>query len=79
MTDADSFSGSSIRGYDEEESNDEEYNSKYDSSTENDPDLEEEDNVENKCLICRQEKSFGKKVILKKTTGTHLIHFQMNF
>ncbi|GFX40229.1 hypothetical protein TNCV_4318631 [Trichonephila clavipes] len=33
----------SVRDYDEEESNDEEYNSKYDSSTEIDPDLEEED------------------------------------
>ncbi|GFS54882.1 hypothetical protein TNCV_3576091 [Trichonephila clavipes] len=31
----------SLRGYDEEESNDEEYNSKYDFSTEIDPELEE--------------------------------------
>ncbi|GFV01862.1 integrase catalytic domain-containing protein [Trichonephila clavipes] len=33
--------GNSVRDYDEEESNDEEYNSKYDFSTEIDPDLEE--------------------------------------
>ncbi|GFV45734.1 hypothetical protein TNCV_2409171, partial [Trichonephila clavipes] len=33
----------SARDYDEEESNDEEYNSKYDFSTEIDPDLEEGD------------------------------------
>ncbi|GFW26895.1 hypothetical protein TNCV_1377381 [Trichonephila clavipes] len=38
----------SLRGYDEEESNDEEYKSKYDSSTEIDPDLEEGDSVENR-------------------------------
>ncbi|GFX42907.1 RNA-directed DNA polymerase from mobile element jockey [Trichonephila clavipes] len=33
----------SVRDYDEEESNDEEYNSKYDSSTEINPDLEKGD------------------------------------
>ncbi|GFV90309.1 hypothetical protein TNCV_4380241 [Trichonephila clavipes] len=31
------------------------YNSKYDSSSEINPDLEEEDNVENKCFTCRWE------------------------
>ncbi|GFW20118.1 hypothetical protein TNCV_2320591 [Trichonephila clavipes] len=41
----------SLRGYDEEDSNDEEYNFKYDFSSEIDPDLEEEDTVENKCFI----------------------------
>ncbi|GFU24394.1 hypothetical protein TNCV_2263691 [Trichonephila clavipes] len=40
----------SLRGYGEERTNDEEYNSKYDSSTEINPHLEEEDNVENKCV-----------------------------
>ncbi|GFW88931.1 hypothetical protein TNCV_2683651 [Trichonephila clavipes] len=55
---------------DEEESNDEENNSKFDSSTEIDPDLEEGDTAENKCFTCRYTKTFGKKVILKETTGT---------
>ncbi|GFV73072.1 hypothetical protein TNCV_299091 [Trichonephila clavipes] len=39
-------SRNSLRGYHEEEANDEEYNGKYDSSTEIDPDLEERDTVE---------------------------------
>ncbi|GFW44370.1 DDE_3 domain-containing protein [Trichonephila clavipes] len=39
------FSRNSVRDSDEEESNDEEYNSKYDSFTEIDPDLEEGDTV----------------------------------
>ncbi|GFU63339.1 integrase catalytic domain-containing protein [Trichonephila clavipes] len=38
-------SRNSVRGYDEEESNDEEYKSKYDSSTEIDPDSEEGDTL----------------------------------
>ncbi|GFV39887.1 uncharacterized protein TNCV_1850241 [Trichonephila clavipes] len=58
----------SLRGYDEEESNDEVYNSKYDSSTEIDLDLEERDNVENKCFICRDTQTFSMNVILKETT-----------
>ncbi|GFX08761.1 hypothetical protein TNCV_4227811 [Trichonephila clavipes] len=61
--------------YDEEESNDEEYNSKYHSSTESEPDLEEGDIVENKCFMCRDTKTFEKNVTLKETTGTPLIHF----
>ncbi|PRD34560.1 UNVERIFIED_CONTAM: hypothetical protein NCL1_14237 [Trichonephila clavipes] len=48
-----------LRGYDEEESNDEVYNSKYDSSTEIDLDFEERDNVENKCFICRDTQTFS--------------------
>ncbi|GFU15756.1 retrovirus-related Pol polyprotein from transposon TNT 1-94 [Trichonephila clavipes] len=51
-----------LRGCDEEESNDEEYNSEYDSSTEIDPDLEEGDTVENKFFICRDIKTFGKNI-----------------
>ncbi|GFW98079.1 hypothetical protein TNCV_2491351 [Trichonephila clavipes] len=50
----------SLRGYDEEESNDKKYNRKYDYITEIDLDLEEGDTVENKCLICRDTKTFGK-------------------
>ncbi|GFW43110.1 hypothetical protein TNCV_1475051 [Trichonephila clavipes] len=69
----------SLLGYDEEESNDKEYNSKYDSSTEIDPELEEGDTVEKKCFMSIDTETFGKNVILMETTGTHLIHFQMNF
>ncbi|GFV72981.1 hypothetical protein TNCV_1734491 [Trichonephila clavipes] len=73
------FSDERSTGDDGEESNDEEYKSKYGSSTEIDPDLEEGDAVENKCFICSDTKTFGKNVILKEATGTHLTHFQMNF
>ncbi|GFY04155.1 hypothetical protein TNCV_1199331 [Trichonephila clavipes] len=48
-----------FHGDDEEESNDEEFHSKYDSSNELDRDLKEGDTVENKCFICRNAKTFG--------------------
>ncbi|PRD26133.1 UNVERIFIED_CONTAM: hypothetical protein NCL1_38950 [Trichonephila clavipes] len=48
-----SQSRNSVLDYDEEESNDEEYNSKYDSSTEIDPDLKEGDTVRNTFYMYR--------------------------
>ncbi|GFV24175.1 hypothetical protein TNCV_4165221 [Trichonephila clavipes] len=57
--------------YDEEETNDEECNSKYDSSTEIDPDFEDGDTVGNKCLMCIDTETFGKNVTSKETTVTH--------
>ncbi|GFS74041.1 transposable element Tcb1 transposase [Trichonephila clavipes] len=55
--------GNSLRGYDEEESNDEEYNSQYDSSTEIAPDLEQGDTVEKNVLYVETQNHLGRTKI----------------
>ncbi|GFU80098.1 uncharacterized protein TNCV_579781 [Trichonephila clavipes] len=59
------FKINSLRGYDEEDSNVEEYISEYDSSTEINPDLEKVDTFENKCFVCKEHKNIYEKLNFK--------------
>ncbi|GFV33005.1 hypothetical protein TNCV_2023731 [Trichonephila clavipes] len=52
-------------GYDEEKSNDEKHNRKYDPSTEINPDLEVRDTVANKYFICRVTKNIWEERYFK--------------